>query len=71
MDHRRGRGAGAPELGTKAIEGHLHHRFRQLKIRREWFRPDKRLLDFIADETEDQNENRSDVDTSERGQNVF
>ncbi len=37
--------------GTEAMERHLHHRFRALRIRGEWFRLDPRLQAYIADET--------------------
>lgn len=33
-----------------AVEKHLHHRFRKLRVRGEWFRLEKPILDFIADE---------------------
>ena len=37
---------------TAAVERHLHHRFRRLRVRGEWFRLEKPILDFISDETQ-------------------
>jgi hypothetical protein len=33
--------------GSKRMEAELHHRFRSLRVRGEWYRPEKILLDFI------------------------
>lgn len=44
--------------GTPAIERHIHHRFRALRLRGEWFQLDRRLLDFIADEASRTAENK-------------
>lgn len=38
-------------VGTSRMEGDIKHRFRRLRVRGEWFRPEKLLLDFIAEET--------------------
>jgi hypothetical protein len=36
---------------SNRMEGELKHRFRRLRVRGEWHRPEKVLLDFIASET--------------------
>jgi len=37
-------------VGSNRIEGELKHRFRKLRVRGEWHRPEKQLLDFITAE---------------------
>jgi hypothetical protein len=37
-------------VGSNRMERELHHRFRRLRVRGEWHRPEKPLLDFIAAE---------------------
>lgn len=34
--------------GTRSTEKSLHYRFRRLRMRGEWFRPEKELLDYIV-----------------------
>lgn len=35
------------QVGTKADEGRLHHRFKNIRIKGEWFEASPSLLDFI------------------------